>query len=182
HRHTSSRFWLACRNFLTHWWPLCAIGGGSLLAVLSLVLHLQEWKTLSMPLFLVGALIILIGLIGLVHAVLRPSEANDVFTSAIPEDDQPRPLNIYRRHDCSITVERLNQFAEAEKSLIEMLKEQNVPVDWDAYARLATPADGDLLQAFRLRCEALLLLADAYHKALHKQESFQPSWTSPTRN
>jgi protein phosphatase len=150
-------------------------------ALLSLFLHLQELKTLSLPLFLLGALIILVGIIGLVHSLLRnPSEPGEPSVPLTdPDIEQPRSLNIYRQHDCTITPERLSQFAETEQQLVTALKEHNIPVDWEAHAQLAVPENGDLQDAFRLRCEAILLLADAFHKARHKQESFQPSWTSP---
>lgn len=172
----------AWSSWLAHRWPYSAILGGSLLAVFSLVLHLQQISQLSLPLFLLGAVFILVGIIGLVQSLLHPD--SDVTTATEPspaDEEQPRTLNIYRHHDCSITPERLNQFADIEKSLIDLLKQHNIAVDWEAHARLTAPTDGDLQQAFRLRCEALLLLADAYHKARHKQESFQPSWTTPTR-
>jgi protein phosphatase len=35
------------------------------------------------------------------------------------------------------------------------------------------------MAAFRLRCASLLFLAEAYHKARHKQESFRPNFTPP---
>ncbi|MBA2227084.1 MAG: protein phosphatase 2C domain-containing protein [Gemmataceae bacterium] len=179
-RYSSSSF-TRLRETLSRHWPVWTILTGSVCALLSLFLHLQELKTLSLPLFLLGALIILVGIIGLVHSLLRtPSdtgEANVPLTD--PELEQPRSLNIYRQHDCTITPERLSQFAETEQQLITALKEHNIPVDWEAHAQLAGAEDGDLRDAFRLRCEAILLLADAFHKARHKQESFQPSWTSP---
>jgi protein phosphatase len=156
---------------------------GSAAALLSLLFHLQELKTVSLPLFLLASLIILVGIIGLVHSILRaPAETSGPdIPLTDPEMEQPRTLNIYRQHDCSITPERLNQFCEIEQQLITTLKEHNISVDWDTHAQLAAPADGDLRDAFRLRCEAILLLADAFHKARHKQESFQPSWTTPNQ-
>jgi protein phosphatase len=179
-RRSSSPF-AHLRETLSRHWPLWTILTGSVCALLSLFLHLQELKTLSLPLFLLGALIILVGIIGLVHSLLRtPSEAGEPNVPLTdPELEQPRTLNIYRQHDCTITPERLSQFAETEQQLVTALKEHNIPVDWEAHAQLAGPEDGDLRDAFRLRCEAILLLADAFHKARHKQESFQPSWTSP---
>lgn len=169
------------RETLSHHWPVWTILAGSVCALLSLFLHLQELKTLSLPLFLLGALIILVGIIGLVHSLLRnPSEPGEPSVPLTdPDIEQPRSLNIYRQHDCTITPERLSQFAETEQQLVTALKEHNIPVDWEAHAQLAVPENGDLQDAFRLRCEAILLLADAFHKARHKQESFQPSWTSP---
>ena len=37
----------------------------------------------------------------------------------------------------------------------------------------------DVPEAFRARCRSLLFLAEAFHKARHKQESFRPNWTPP---
>jgi protein phosphatase len=70
-----------------------------------------------------------------------------------------------------------------ERSLADALKEQDIAVDWDEYAKLAAAADSagkhEPVAAFRLRCESLLFLAEAFHRSRHKQESFRPNWTPP---
>lgn len=172
----STRLWTP----LTHSWALWTSLVGSGGALFSLFLHLQGFQTLSLPLFLLSALLILVGAIGLVHSLLRPSPKRGDATASLsdPDTEQPRSLNIYRQHDCTITPERLNQFAEIEKQLLTAVEEHKIPIDRDAYARLSAPTNDDLLNTFRRRCEAILFLADVYHKARHKQESFQPSWTT----
>jgi glyoxylate/hydroxypyruvate reductase A len=62
---------------------------------------------------------------------------------------------------------------------------QDVPVDWAAHDKLAKAADAAKAKppadAFRARCKSLLFLAEAFHKARNKEESFRPNFTSPTR-
>lgn len=159
-------------------WPFTAIGGGCALALLSLLMH-QSSVTGAMLLFLVSALIILAGLLGLFLQVKKePSNQ--------PQSDheQQRTLNIYKRHRCEVTPELVEKFAEVEKSLTEGMMSQNVPVDWEAHARLLAVAETPGSQPntppdFRAHCESLLFLAEAFHKSRHKQESFRPSWKSP---
>jgi serine/threonine protein phosphatase PrpC len=159
-------------------WPFTAIAGGCTLALLSLLMH-QSSVTGAMLLFLIAALIILAGLLGLILQVKK--EPSNQTQSA---NEQPRTLNIYKRHQCAITPELVEKFAEVEKSLAEGMMSQNVPVDWEAHARLLSGAGGPGNQpntppAFRAHCESLLFLAEAFHKSRHKQESFRPSWKSP---
>jgi protein phosphatase len=159
-------------------WPFTAIAGGCALALLSLLMH-RSSVTGAMLLFLVSALIILAGLLGLFLQV-KKEPANQ----AQSDPEQQRTLNIYKRHQCTVTPELIEKFAEVEKSLAEGMMSQNVPVDWEAHARLLAGADTPGNQpntppAFRAHCESLLFLAEAFHKSRHKQESFRPSWKSP---
>ena len=76
------------------------------------------------------------------------------------------------------------KFAQLEASLAEAMKGQSVPADWDGHAKLRSAADakkGGDVDAFRARCRSLLFLSEAFHKARQKEESFRPSWTSPSR-
>ncbi len=64
------------------------------------------------------------------------------------------------------------------------MRGQGVPADFDQHAQLAAESEaaggkGDTRAAFRARCHSLLFLAEAFHKARHKQESFRPNWTPP---
>ena len=159
-------------------WPFTAIGGGCLLALLSLLMQQSEIPG-AMLVFLVAAVTILAGLLGLFIQVKKEPETDPAGGSA-----EPRTLNIYKRHNCTITPELADKFAEVEKSLAQGMTEQGIPVDWEAHARLVSAAEsadgkpGDD-PGFRARCESLLFLAEAYHKSRHKQEAFRPTWKSP---
>jgi protein phosphatase len=156
-------------------WPFTAIGAGSLLALLSLVMQFNDVPGYVF-LFLVAAAIILVGLIGLIVHVKKEPE-----TTAAPEADTPRTLNVYKRHDCTLTPALAQRFAELESSLVEGMRGQNVEVDWDAHRKLAAVVESangkpESLHAFRSRCESLLFLAEAFHRSRGKGESFRPNW------
>jgi protein phosphatase len=163
-------------------WPFTALGMGSLLAIGSLLMRLNEMQGATL-FFLLAAIVILAGLIGLILHVKK--EPEDVPARV---DDTPRTLNVYKRHDCVITPALSEKFAELETSLAAGMKEQNIQLDWDGYGKLVAAAESasanknDAIPGFRCRCEALLFLAEAFHKSRHKQEAFRPSWTSPARD
>ena len=65
------------------------------------------------------------------------------------------------------------------------MRAQSVATDWDAHAKLAAQTEAEARKgdesAFLAQCRSLLFLAEAFHKARNKEETFRPSWTSPTR-
>jgi len=155
-------------------WPYTALGAGSLLALLSLMMHLGQ-TTGSVPLFLLSAVVILAGLIGLIFDMKK--EPGD---SANAGEDTARTLNVYKKHDCTITPVLAEKFAHLEAALAEGMKSQNIPADWDAHDKLALAAsNADRVTGFRVRCESLLFLAEAFHKSRHKTESFRPNFRPP---
>jgi PPM family protein phosphatase len=159
-------------------WPFTAIAGGCALALLSLLMQ-QAAMFGAMLLFVLSAVVILAGLLGLFIQV-KKEPANQ---PTRPEE-QARTLNVYKRHECAITRELSEKFAEVEKTLAEGMMGQGLPVDWEAHARISAGTDnpgppGSGCPEFRARCESLLFLAEAFHKSRHKQESFRPSWKSP---
>jgi protein phosphatase len=159
-------------------WPFSAIGAGCLLALLSLMMHQAEIPA-AMLLFVAAAMAILAGLMGLVLQVKKGPDAQTA-----PAEEERRPLNVYKRHDCAITRDLAAKFAELETALSDGLKGQGVEVKPNAPPAPPPSADGptapaDELAVFRARCESLLVLADAFHKSRHKQESFQPTWKKP---
>jgi serine/threonine protein phosphatase PrpC len=162
-------------------WPFTALGTGCLLAILSLVMWSGE-VTGAVVLFVLAALVILAGLGGLVAHLLQEQPEEP----AAPEGDAPRPLNVYKRHECALTKDLADRFARFEAELAESMKAQGVPADWDAHARFVAAAEveqkrGDPRSIFRARCRSLAFLTEAYQKSRQKEETFRPSWTSPTR-
>jgi protein phosphatase len=176
------------RKALSGWnrvvpWPFSLLGGGCAVAVLSLILQLNLIPGLAAaeaapPLFVLAALLIVPGVIGLfVQMQKEPPHGVEV-----APDDGPRELKVYKKHDCTLTAELTEKFAQAEASLLEGMRGQGVPADYNSHTPLAKTAEAaatksDVEEGFRARCRSLLFLAEAFHKARHKQESFRPSWT-----
>jgi protein phosphatase len=159
-------------------WPYTILGIGTSLAMLSLLMRQNEISG-SVFLFLLSAVAILVGIVGLIRQ-LKTEPTNDQTQLY----DKPRPLNVYKRHDCTISPALAEKFIQLETTLVEGMKKQGVQVDWDAHAKLAAGAENaknklDSTAAFRARCASLLFLAEAFHKSRHKQESFRPNWDSP---
>ncbi len=163
-------------------WPFTLLGAGCTVAVLSLLMQMNTIPGATL-FFVVAALLILSGLIGVI-VQMQKEEPQSVELAA---DSAPRELKVYKKHECSITPELVEKFALIESTLLEGMRAQSVPAEYEAHAQLSLVADTaaakpDAGDAFRARCASLLFLAEAFHKARHKQESFRPSWTpSPTQ-
>jgi len=162
-------------------WPFSLLGIGCVFALLSLSLQQSGIAVLPGLLFGAAAVFILVGLVGL---LVQPQKEPAPGGVELAPDGAPRELKVYKRHDCTVTPALVERFAEAERLLLEGMRAQGTPADFDAHARLAASADEaarrtDTMAAFRLRCASLLFLAEAYHKARHKQESFRPNFTPP---
>jgi protein phosphatase len=163
--------------------PFTALGGGGLLAGLALAMHVAEVPGANV-LFVLAAAVILAGLAGLVGQLTKDQPEEE---APPPEDDGPRELHVYKTTPCPVTAAAADKFAELEATLAEAMKAQDVAADWGGHDRLARAAEaakgkGDA-EAFQARCRSLLFLAEAFHKARNKEESFRPSWTErPGRN
>jgi PPM family protein phosphatase len=157
--------------------PFTLLGGGCGLAILSLLMQQAEVPG-AMAFFVLAALLILGGLVGLIIH-LQKEEPPSV---EITPDDTPRELHVYKTHDCVASAELIEKFVQIEASLLEGIRGQGVPTDFDAHAKLVADAEAaaakpDVPAAFAARCASLLYLAEAFHKSRHKQEAFRPSWT-----
>jgi protein phosphatase len=153
------------------------MGAGCAAAIVTALLRMNGLP--GAPLFfLLAAGLVGAGVVGLVIELLREPPPGAVEVAA----EAPRELRVYKTHDCAVTAELTEAFAQLEASLSEGMRGQGVPADFAAHAQLAGDAEAaaakpDPLDAFRARCASLLFLAEAFHKARHKQESFQPNWT-----
>lgn len=160
-------------------WPFTVLGGGCLLAALSLGMQAGGIPG-AVPLFVLAAAVVLTGLAGMVvHLRQEPKPV-------VLEDTAPRSLNVYKKHDCVPTRDLYDRFLALETQLAEAMKGQGIAADWDRYTKLAAAADeelkkGDIRAAFRARCRAIDLLAESFHRARQKEESFRPSWTNQPR-
>ena len=161
-------------------WPFTLLFAGCGVAVLSLLLQQEAVPTIPGVLFFVAALFIIAGVIGLFLHMQKEEPAG----VEIAQDDAPRELKVYKKSDCAVTAELTEKFAQIESSLLEGMRGQDMPADFDSHTPLAKAAEDaatkpDVPEAFRARCRSLLVLAEAFHKARHKQESFRPNWTPP---
>ena len=160
-------------------WPISALGAGCLMVALSLALHTAELPGSGIA-FSIAAVGIVAGLVGLGMHLRKEPEPPQA------PNDAPRELHVYKKHACPVKKDFAEKFAEVERILVDAMKSQNVGADWDAYAKLVAEAEAKLkkaneAEAVAARCRSLLFLADAFHKARQKEESFRPSWTKPHR-
>ncbi len=172
-RSIPARLWSAWSRRVA--WYFTVLGAGVCLALLSLLLRTGEVPGAT-GLFVVAAPLILAGVVGLIVKSQKPDPPVEVAA-----DTAPRELNVYKKHDCRLTPELTDRLAQTETSLLEAMRGQGVPADFDGHAKLASEAEAavgkDAIAAYRARCHSLLFLAEAFHKARHKQEAFRPSWT-----
>lgn len=160
-------------------WPFSLIGIGCAVAGLSLAMQVNEIPGAAFC-FSLSAILIIAGLVGLfLHS--RKEEPPGIEVS---QDDIPRELKVYKKHGCEVNAELTERFAETEGKLLEGMRGQGVPADYETHAKLAdaaatAAAQPDVNAAFCARCRSLSFLSEAFHKARHKQESFRPNWTPP---
>jgi serine/threonine protein phosphatase PrpC len=161
-------------------WPFPVLAVGCAMALLSLLMHKGEVMG-AIPLFLLAATTIGVGLVGLVaHLRNQPTHVAEV-------DVGPRELNVYKQHECPITRGLIDRFGQMEAMLSERMRGANVETDWPKYQKLFGAAEaeskkGDTPAALQARCRSLLFLAEAYHRSLAKDESFKPNWRSPNQD
>jgi hypothetical protein len=95
--------------------------------------------------------------------------------------DQPRRLQIYRALPCGVDRALAERFDAALIELQQRIRTNRWHVD-DALSReyveigARALADGDLMEAFRARCRAMLVLMEAIHHQRRKEEEFKPLW------
>ncbi|QDU20467.1 PP2C family protein-serine/threonine phosphatase [Urbifossiella limnaea] len=156
--------------------PFTALGGGGLLAGLALAMHVSEIPGASI-LFVLAAAVILAGIAGLIGQLMKDQPEEE---PPPPEDEGPRELHVYKTTPCPVSADVGDKFAQLEVALEQAMRAQGVSADWGGHQKLAAAAEaakakGDG-EAFKARCKALLFLAEAFHKARNKEESFRPSW------
>ncbi|MBX9627890.1 MAG: protein phosphatase 2C domain-containing protein [Gemmataceae bacterium] len=158
-------------------WPFTTLGVGCLAVLLSVLMHQNKVPGAAVT-FVLAAGAVAAGLVGLgVQLWREPAHPP-------PADVPPKPPNVYKRHPCRPNPEIADRFAQVEGALAQAMKGQGVAVDWAAHAKLAAAAEaaarkGRDEEAFAARCRSLLFLADVFHRARQKEESFRPSWDRP---
>lgn len=97
-------------------WPYTALGLGSAAALLSLVMRFNDVPG-SIFFFLIAAVAILTGLVGMIIQLKKEPEEEPTLVH-----DKPRTLNVYKRHDCTISPTLAEKFDLLEATLVEGLK------------------------------------------------------------
>ncbi|HEY2785218.1 MAG TPA: protein phosphatase 2C domain-containing protein [Fimbriiglobus sp.] len=157
-------------------WPFLALGVGSIATLASVYLRANELSG-SIPLFLLAAVGIVTGLVGLfVH--LKKSAA-----SAPAEPDATFELRVYKSYTVDSVKPIYDRFDATETELKATLKERDTPLDWTTYEKLSAEAvakfsRNEFLPAFRSKCLGFQILAAAANKDRNKEEAFQPNWTA----
>ncbi len=155
-------------------WPIILLSLGILLAVFAGWIAVNEFKG-AFPTFILAGLSLVAGVAILMIQHYRESQRED-------EPIEERTLQIYRATPCGIdksVIERLD-------AALVVLKQRIQENDWKADDALSKQyhdignqalANGDLIEAFRAHCRAMLVLMEAIHQQRGGGgESFKPLW------
>jgi PPM family protein phosphatase len=161
-------------------WPFLTLAIGAVIAAVSVGLQSEGLREVAIPAFLLSALLILSGLVGL-YMHLRKKAA------AAEEDPLMKTtseLHLYRDYNFTLDREIVERFQTLDVGLIQACKDRpelDAVVDWKAHNAFVTDADDkakkdDWINAFAARFQAAMMLATAYNKHRNKDEDFRPNW------
>jgi PPM family protein phosphatase len=156
-------------------WPLLTLFGGVLLAGTAIYLVTQTLNALAMPVFVVAALVLLVGMAGLYLEYRRQKQHSE-------EDDGDRPPpRAYRQAPCRIERPLLDKLTRAAQALKQRATEKNWAPDWNDYRQHEALAEkhlsrNDVPGAFREYCRAMRLLTETYHRHRTKEDPGPPVW------
>ncbi|MGH7225007.1 MAG: PP2C family protein-serine/threonine phosphatase, partial [Gemmataceae bacterium] len=156
------------------WWPL-TLTGGTILAVVAMVLEYQRWPATAAFVFVLAFAAIVAGLIGLFLHYRRERQ------KAANEDEEVSAPRVHRQAACRIEPALLERLIQGVQGLRQHAQEKNWAMDWKTFEEHAGAAEtlrqqNDWPAAFREYCRALLPLTRALNKQRHKEESFRPFW------
>ncbi len=128
--------------------------------------------------FLLSAVALTIGLAGLLVQTFQEKK------KPTEEVWEPR-VKVYRQASCAIDAPFVLKLSRALDDLVGRIQEKNWQADWDACRELRGKAEGhlksgQLLDAFRANCRALMILMEAVQQQRGKGENFRPLWDSPS--
>jgi protein phosphatase len=114
------------------------------------------------------------GLVGLAVHYARQKTSSSI----LEQDSGP---HVYRQSECHVDQSLLERIVDAEKTLVQQLRDNNWEVDWEqnkAHRLFGEKAlkEKDLSGAFREYCRSLLPLTDTLERYRNKEEIFQPLW------
>ncbi len=153
-------------------WPLTALFSGIVLAALATWLtYLQT--PFGLPAFIVAALVIIAGLVGLRFEQKREQR------EAEPKEE-PK-LQVYRSAACKIDRALVEKLARATQMLRQRAEEKQSEQDRWTFSKHFDQAElllgrGELPNAFREYCRAMRSLVETVQRQNIKVEMFQPVW------
>ena len=154
-------------------WHLSALFVGVLLAGGAMALSVfQSPAGLQIPVFLLAAVAIIAGLIGLLTHYGREKKRAET-------EVEHAPPKVYRRSPCRIDRHLVDKLAKATQVLRAQTEEKGWLVDWSSFEEHNQQAEtflqmGDFPSSFREHCRSMRALAEAVQKQRDKQESFKP--------
>ena len=163
------------RSFLDRiYWPYLTLALGILFAILAIYLH-QRALPGSLSAFLLGAISLSAGLVGLIVQMARDKREEASFIG------KPGKPKAYRKVPCAIDETFVSRLEGASSTLEQQIRDRNWQVDWQAaQSHLQTAkqalAEGRLADAFAARCRAMLIFMDAIHSQRVREEVFKPLW------
>jgi protein phosphatase len=155
------------------WW-IALLSFGGMLSLSAVSLHYHNFPRTAVATFIVGALCVLGGIVGLLLYYRKERRQRT------EEEGRPEP-RIHRQTSCRIESTLLDRLVRALHLLRQRAQEKSWEPDWSEFEEHSALADkaaggGDLALAFAEYCRAMLPLTRAFNKARQKEESFQPVW------
>jgi PPM family protein phosphatase len=157
-------------------WPFWSLILGIVLAIGAVMLTYLQWPG-GMPFFLLASAALIAGMAGLMIHNARDKE----LPAEVKEDLPPSKPRVHRKTPCAIDRHLTDKLAQAMASMEEQIRGHGWEADWNAFRKHAELADarldgGNLEDAFRERCRALIVLMRAFQKHRAKSEAFKPIW------
>lgn len=160
---------------LKRWpWPIILLSLGITLAALAAWIAVEGYPG-ALFTFIVAGISLLAGVVALLVQHHREGQEVD-------EPEEVRTLQIYRQASCGIDRAMIDRLDEALIVLRQRIRENHWKTD-DAQSQKYhdignhAQANGDLLEAFRAHCRAMLVLMEAIHQQRGGGgESFKPLW------
>jgi len=155
------------------WW-VASLLAGMLLEGFAAFLAACKLISLSIPIFVLGAVAIVAGLVGLVLHYKKEQSRQ------VQEEELPQP-RIHRRHTCQVEQALVEKQVRQLVMLQKWADEKHAEPNWGEFQRFQAlgnelAAKGNLSEAFREYCRAMLPLTRAMDKLRNKEEVFQPVW------
>lgn len=156
-------------------WGFMLLALGIFMALVAIVLHVAlEMSVSALVVFIVAALALLTGLVGLMVQNFRE-------TQAVTNEPEERPLQVYRQTPCPLDFATFEKLLQSAKTLEDGIKEKSWEYDARSYDEKLKTAQALAKQnryrdAFREQCRAMLVLMDAVHRYRGKNEDFKPLW------
>jgi protein phosphatase len=154
-------------------WPLMSLLGGTMLATVAATMTYYQVGG-AVLVFLLATAALVAGLVGLIQSHKQEK---------LQQENEPEPprINVYHHTSCQIEPPLLEKLARAEGLLQQRARDKQWEVDWNVYQpyhdqALSHQQQGQLPDAFREYCRALVVLTEALLKQRNKEEIFQPVW------